>query len=181
LGDGVVQDGVVGITNSLGVERPGFILGLGEITHCPVPESPPGLYFPVRLGVVAASGSALRAGDVGDGCHQFAEEFRCIVGVEDVGGAAAKMQFIEESRYKGGGLAVGKRDENHCFSETINQGQGLCFTSLSEALALKVHSVARAGFVCSVGGEKSMCESAFTFFVFTEFAVFADAANIGLH
>ncbi len=105
-----MRDGIVGITNSLGVERPGFILGLGEITHYPVPKSPPGLYFPVRLGVVAASGSALRAGDVGDGCHQFAEEFRRIVGVEDVGGATAKMQFIEESRYKGGGLAV-RREE----------------------------------------------------------------------
>jgi hypothetical protein len=63
-------------------------------------------------------------------------------------------------------LAVGKGDENHCFSETINQGQGLGFTSLGEALALKIHSVARAGFVRGVGGEEAMHESSFTLFVF---------------
>ena len=85
LGDGFVGNRIVGIADSLSVERPCRVLRWGEITHSPVPKSPPGFDFAVRLRVVAACGSTLRACDCGDGGHQFAEEFRCIIGVEDIG------------------------------------------------------------------------------------------------
>jgi hypothetical protein len=89
-------DRIVGIANALGVERPCFVLGLGKITHCSVPESPPGFYLAVRLGVMAAGRSASGACYIGNGRHKFAEEFRRVVGVKDIGGAAAKVEFIEE-------------------------------------------------------------------------------------
>ena len=174
-------DRIVGIANALGVERPGFVLGLGKITHCSVPESPPGFYLAVGLGVMAAGRSAAGACDVGDGRHKFAEEFRRIVGVKDIGGAAAKVEFIEEARYEGGGLAVGQGDEDHGFRETIDQGQGFGFASFCEALALKIHSVAGAGFVRGVGGEETMRKSSFTLFVLTHFAIFTDSTYIIFH
>jgi hypothetical protein len=56
---------------------------------------------------VATGRGTLGARDVGDGGHQLAEEFRRVVRMEDVGRAAAKMQFVEETRYEGSGLAIG--------------------------------------------------------------------------
>ena len=174
-------DRIVGIANALGVERPCFVLGLGKITHCSVPESPPGFYLAVRLGVMAAGRSASGACYVGDCRHKFAEEFRRVVGVEDIGGAAAKVEFIEEPRYEGGGLAVGQGDEDHGFREAINQGQSFGFASFCEALALEVHSVAGAGFVRGVGGEETMRESSFALFVLTQLAILTDSTYVSFH
>ena len=78
-------------------------------------------------------------------------------------------------------MAVGKGDEGHRFGETVNQGQGLGFTSFGEALALEVHSVAGAGFGRSVGGEKTMCETSFALFVFTQRTIFTDTTHIRFH
>ncbi len=62
---------VVGIADSLSVERPCIVLRLREITHCSVPKSPPGFDFPIRLRVVAACGSASRACDCSDGSSEW--------------------------------------------------------------------------------------------------------------
>ncbi len=53
----------------------------------------------------------MRAGGGGNESHQVAEELRSVVRMDDVGGAAAKIQLVEQSRYEGGGLVVGKWDE----------------------------------------------------------------------
>jgi hypothetical protein len=45
------------------------------------------------LWVVSTGGSVLRAGDGGDGIHEFAQKFGRIVGVKGIGATAAKMEF----------------------------------------------------------------------------------------
>ncbi len=50
----------------------------------------------------------------GGGCkesYQIAEELRSVVRMDDVWGAAAKVQLVEQSRYEGGGLAIREWDD----------------------------------------------------------------------
>ncbi len=63
---------------------------------------------------MSAGGRALGAGDGSDGGHEIAEEFRGVVRVDDVGRASAEMQFVEQFRYEGGGVAIeeGDQDDN---------------------------------------------------------------------
>ncbi len=56
---------------------------------------------------MATGRGTLGARDVGDSGHQLAEEFRRVVRMNDVGRAATKMQFIEETRYEGSGFSIG--------------------------------------------------------------------------
>ena len=91
LTDRVVRHRVIGEADSLGVLGPLLVLGLRQISHGAIPESPPWLDFPVGLWVVSAGGSALCAGDGRDEGHQIAQELRSIVRMDDVGGAAAKI------------------------------------------------------------------------------------------
>jgi hypothetical protein len=44
------------------------------------------------------------ASDGGNGGHQFTKEFGSVIQVQNVRGAAAKVEFVEEARYQGGGF-----------------------------------------------------------------------------
>ena len=99
---------------------------------------------------MSTGGSALRAGDGGDGGQKFAQKLGGIVRVKDVGAAASKMEFVQKTRYEGRGLTVGQGDEQNSFRETVDQGQGFGLASHGKALASEIHSVAGAGFVGGV-------------------------------
>ncbi len=150
-------DRVICETDALSEERPGRVLRGGQVAHGAVPKSPPGLNFSVGLGVVAAGGSTLGSGDRGNGGHEFAQEFRGVVRVDDVGRAATKMDFIQQTRYEGGGLAIGKGGEDHSLGEAVDQGQGFGLARGGKALALKIHRIAGTWFVSGVGSEQSVC------------------------
>ncbi len=98
----------------------------------------------------------LRAGDGGDGIHKLAEEFRRIIGVEDVGATAAKMELIQKTRYEGGGLTVGQGNDHDSLGKTVDQGQGFGLASRGKALALEIHSIAGSGFVGGVRREQAV-------------------------
>ncbi len=95
----------------------------------------------------------LRAGDSGNGSHELTQEFRRIIGMEDVGATAAKMEFVHQARYEGGSLTVGQGNKQDSFSETIDQSQGFGLASRGKALALEIHSIAGAGFVGGIARE----------------------------
>ncbi len=104
-------DGVVSEAYALGEERPDEILRGRQISHGAVPKPPPCFNFTVGLWVVTAGGCAMRASDGGDSCHEFTQEFRSVIRVQDFRGATSKVEFVEKARYQGGGLAVGEADE----------------------------------------------------------------------
>ena len=105
---------------------------------------------------MAIGGGASGARDVGDRKQKVADEFRGLVGMEDIGRAAAEVQRVHQSRYQGGGLAVGQWDKDDSFGEAVNESEGLGFASSGEALTLKIHRVAGAGFQCGVGCKESV-------------------------
>ena len=100
---------------------------------------------------MTTGGGALCARDVGDRKQEVAKEFGGIVRMEDIGRAAAEVQRVQQSRYKGGGVAVEQGDKDDGFGKTVDQGEGLGFASSGGALTLKIHRVAGAGFHCGVG------------------------------
>ena len=73
--------------------------------------------------------------------------------MEDIGRAAAEMQGVHETRYQSGGLAVGQGNKDDSFRKAVDESEGLGFASSGEALTLKVHRVAGAGFDGGVGGK----------------------------
>ena len=102
---------------------------------------------------MSEGGGPRSAGDLGDACHQFAEEFGGVVGVDDVGGAASEVEFIQKARYQGGCVAVREGDDEDGFRKTVDEGQGFGFSRSGETLALEIHRVAGPGFLSGVGGE----------------------------
>ena len=116
----IVRHRVVGEANALGVLGPEEVLAGGEITHSAIPKSPPRFNFSVGLGVVSEGGSPSSAGDRGDFCHEFAEEFGGVVRVDDVRSAATEVELIEEARYQGDGVAIREGDDKNSFCEAVN-------------------------------------------------------------
>ncbi len=147
----IVRHRVVGEANALGVLGPEEVLAGGEVTHSAIPKSPPGLNFSVGLWVVSEGGSPSSAGDLGDACHQFTEEFGGVVGVDDVRSAATEMELIEEVRYQGGGVAIREGDDEDSFCKAVDEVQGFGFAGSGETLALEIHRVAGTGFDGGVG------------------------------
>ena len=76
--------------------------------------------------------------------HQMGEEFGGRITVEDVGGAATKVKFVEEGRGERVSVAVGEGDDHGGFGERVENGKGLGFAGIGQTLALKVHTVAGA-------------------------------------
>ena len=111
---------------------------------------------PFDCGLLSAGGSVLRAGDGGNSSHKLTEKFRRIIGVEDVGATAAKMEFVQKTRYEGRGLTVGQGNDQDSLGKTVDQGQSFGLAGRGKALALEVHSIAGAGFVGGVRREQAV-------------------------
>ncbi len=94
-GEGFVGNGVVGEADALGEGGPEKIVRWGEEFHGSVPKSPPAFDLPITLCVVAAGGGAGSACRIEEGGHEFREEFRRGIGVDDVGGATTKENLVE--------------------------------------------------------------------------------------
>ena len=45
---------------------------------------------------------------------------KSVVRVNNVRGAAAEVEFVEQFRYEGGGVAIGEGDKDHSLCETVN-------------------------------------------------------------
>ncbi len=62
----------------------------------------------------------MSAGDGCDGGQEFAEEFWSIVRVNNVRGAAAEVEFVEQFRYEGGGVAIREGDQDYSLCEAVD-------------------------------------------------------------
>ena len=95
----------------------------------------------------------MHASDGGNSGHEFTQEFWGVVGVQYIGGTTSKVEFVEQARYQGGGVAVREWDDHDSFGETVNEGQGFGFARSGETLSLKIHRVTGTGFGRGVRGK----------------------------
>ncbi len=114
-------------TDSLSEARPVEIVRWGQKSHCAIPETPPSLNFSIALWIVPTGGGAHGACGNSNSGHQFREEFRRIIRMDDIRSAASKVNSVQQFRYEGLGLAIQERDDGHHFGEAINDGQGFDF------------------------------------------------------
>ena len=94
VADGGMGSGIVCIAYALGVEGPLQILGGVQESHAAIPVPPPTFQFSVAARVMTKRGCPGGAESRVDRGHQMGEEFGGSITVEDVGGAATKVQFV---------------------------------------------------------------------------------------
>ena len=100
------------------------------------------------------------------------DDFRC---------ASGKPDGVEEGGNEGGRGAVLEGKDENSFGETVHDCQSFGLASDGLTLALEVHGVAGARFGGGVSCEESVCETAFTLFVFAFSAIREPATNVGAH
>ena len=118
--EGFVRGRVVGEADALSESGPTKIVGRGEEFHRSIPVSPPAFNLSITLCVVSTGRGACRSGGVQQGSHEFGQELRGGIGVDDVWSAAAEKDLVKHTRCEGVGFAVREGEDENGFGEAID-------------------------------------------------------------